>query len=239
MARRCPCPKPAIPCTFRTHLSYEPSSFLGLAVPQPSSRTPVALLRRPWTGGVPTSVRSGRGTFRSTCDEATAAARQPGTAGPAFARLGCRSRPPLARRGSPCCQPLRGVQRRALALGLGAGVQQGEALGLSGRTSTWELAPLSVRRRLCQAPWLCGSAPTRASGSKPAECSKHTDDSLVTVEPMSARSRRAVHLPARALAGALRLHKRAQAPERLAAGELWWEGSTVSGCSPIRPRPPS
>jgi len=131
-------------------------------------------------------------------------------------------------------------------LALGLGLRQGEALGLCWEDIDLDAGTLSVRRALCRAPWRHGCAPARHCGAdRPADCPNRMGGGLVTVEPKSARSRRTVSLPGPLLGalraparrppgpcsapsgpllGALRAHKRAQAAERLAAGELWEHG---------------
>jgi len=220
--------KPTTLRTYRTHVNYALSSFGAVSLtnlrPEHLERCYDGLVRR---GVRPISVRSAHTTMRSAFEEATRRGLLP--ANPA--RL---ARPPRAEVAE--VDPLSLAEARAVLaaasrernsarwlLALGLGLRQGEALGLCWEDIDLEAGTLSVRRALCQAPWLHGCAPTRPCGAKPAKCPNRTGGGLVTVEPKSARSRRTVHLPG-PLLNALRSHKRAQAAERLAAGELWRQG---------------
>ncbi len=99
---------------------------------------------------------------------------------------------------------VRGDRLEALfTVALALGLRQGEALGLR-----WEDVDLEA-------------GTLRVAGAL-----QRVDGALRFVEPKSARSRRALNLPAVAVA-ALRAHRARQAAERLQAGPLWQEHGPV------------
>ena len=113
-------------------------------------------------------------------------------------------------------ETLEGHRNEALyALMLSTGLRRGEALGLQWKDLDEKTGVLSVRRQL-----------TREDGE------------LVTTDTKTARSRRAVNLPAPMLA-TIRAHKARQAADRLALGEAWQVTGfifTTSVGTPMDPR---
>ena len=104
-------------------------------------------------------------------------------------------------------------------VGLVEGLRQGEALGLQWDDIGWQAETLRVRRALqrlgpqhgCDDPEDCGS---------PVDCPHRRPGGLVVVEPKSKSAIRTIKLTSQSLK-ALKVHRAAQAEERLAAGELW------------------
>jgi len=113
-------------------------------------------------------------------------------------------------------ETLEGHRNEALyALMLSTGLRRGEALGLQWKDLDEKTGVLTVRRQL-----------TREEGE------------LVTSDTKTARSRRAVNLPATMIT-ALKAHKTRQASDRLALGEVWQPTGyifTTSIGTPIDPR---
>jgi integrase len=221
--------KPSTLRTYRTHVKYALGAFGAVRLanlgPEHLERCYDNLMRR---GVSAISVQSVHRTLRPAFGEA--------------ARRGLLSANPVRLARPPRAQTVEvvplslGEARAVLAaasrdrngarwlLAIGLGLRQGEALGLCWEDIDLDTGTLSVRRALCRAQWRHGCAPARRCGAdRPAGCSTRMGGGLVTVEPKSARSRRSVHLP-EPLLDALRAHKRAQAAERLAAGELWEHG---------------
>jgi integrase len=123
----------------------------------------------------------------------------------------------------------------ALALGL----RQGEALGLRWQYVNFEAATLTVRWQLQRLAWRHGCTDRHACGMQrhhvncPADCTAHarvcpqrTGGGLVLAELKTAKSRRAIALPA-ALVQALKAHRAAQFAERMVAGSRWHDGDFV------------
>lgn len=108
----------------------------------------------------------------------------------------------------------------ALALGL----RQSEALGLRWRDVDLEQGTLTVRETLTRRRWRHGCQDPASCGS-PRNCPRRTRLAQ-TDTPKSARGRRTLPLDGR-LVEALRAHRRTQASERLAAGELWHDAGWV------------
>jgi integrase len=119
-----------------------------------------------------------------------------------------------ARRLLAVSRNLRNGARWSVALALG--LRQGEALALQWKDVDLDAGTLSVRRAL----------------------QRQTGEGLVYVEPKSVAGRRSLVLP-EGLREALRLHRTAQAAERLAAGAEWRDDdlvfAQVNG-KPIDPR---
>jgi integrase len=111
---------------------------------------------------------------------------------------------------------LKGHRSEALyALMLSTGLRRGEALGLQWKDYNEKTGVLIVRRQL-----------TREDGE------------LITSDTKTARSRRAVNLPA-PMAATLKAHKARQAADRLEFGEAWQDAGfifTTSLGTPIDPR---
>lgn len=114
-------------------------------------------------------------------------------------------------------QKLSGHRNEALyALMLSVGLRRGEALGLKWADLDESSGVLLVKRQL----------------------RRDEDGGLVTADTKTARSRRAVNLPAPMLA-MLRKHRARQASERLSLGEAWVDSGfmfTTSVGTPIDPR---
>lgn len=116
------------------------------------------------------------------------------------------------------------------AVALALGLRQGEALGL--RWGDIDLAggTLTVRRALQRRPWQHGCVVPESCG-RARDCPRRTRPPL-TGEPKTAAGERTISLP-EPLVAVLREHRRAQAEERLSAGELWsdegWVFGTVLG----------
>ena len=123
----------------------------------------------------------------------------------------------------------------ALALGL----RQGEALGLRWRYVEFEAATLTVRWQLQRLAWQHGCADPHRCGLKRhnvnclADCIAHaracpqrSGGGLVLTELKTAKSRRAIALPA-ALVQALKAHRAVQLADHMAAGSRWHEGDFV------------
>ena len=221
--------KPSTLKTYRTHVNYALGSFgaakLASLGPEHLELLYDQLTRR---GVSAVTVQGVHRTLRSAFGEAERrglVARNP-------ARL---ARPPRAE--TTEVVPLSLAEAHAVLavvpgerngarwlFALGLGLRQGEALGLCWEDIDLDAGALHVRRALCRAPWRHGCAsPERCPAGRPAGCPDRVGGGLVTVEPKSTRSRRTVSLP-KPLLNALRAHKRAQAAERLAAGELWEHG---------------
>lgn len=221
--------KPSTLKTYRTHVNYALGSFgfvkLASLGPEHLERLYGQLTRR---GVSAVTVQGVHRTLRSAFGEAERRGLVPRNP----ARL---ARPPRAE--TTEVVPLSLAEARAVLaaaagernyarwlLALGLGLRQGEALGLCWEDIDLDAGTLRVRRALCRAPWRHGCAsPERCVASSPTGCPDRVSGGLVTVEPKSARSRRTVSLP-KPLLDALRSHKRAQAAERLVAGELWEHG---------------
>ncbi len=113
----------------------------------------------------------------------------------------------------------RNAARWAIALSLG--LRQGEALGLCWNDVDLEAGTLQIKRTLQRVSWKHGCDP--ACGLPARQCPQRRDGGLVILSPKSRSGRRTIAVPAPVL-DELRRHRRQQAEERLAAGELWRPG---------------
>lgn len=112
------------------------------------------------------------------------------------------------------------------SVALGAGLRQGEALGLGWDEVDLDAGVLRVRWQLQRLPYEHGCAPRGADptcgASKPLRCPQRRGG-LVFSCPKSKAGERDITLP-QPLIAELRSHRAAQAAERLAAGSQWDEG---------------
>lgn len=126
-------------------------------------------------------------------------------------------------------------------LALSTGMRQGEVLAMQWNDIDWELKTLDVCRSLGRIPWRHGCEPDRSCGRKPQHCPHGIRGGLVAGSLKTRAGRRAVALPDQVMR-LLEAHRRAQAAERLRAGEMWqagprggWVFASAVG-TPIDPR---
>jgi integrase len=121
---------------------------------------------------------------------------------------------------------------------LSLGLRQGEALGLQWQDVDLNAGTLTVRRALSRGTWKHGCRDPEDCTGSARTCPRRFGGGLVTGEPKSRAGRRTVVLPP-TLLEALKTHKKAQAAERLKAGEMWrdegWLFATEVG-GPMDPR---
>ena len=127
-------------------------------------------------------------------------------------------------------------------LALVTGMRQGEVLGLQWDDISWATGEIRVRRALGRRPWrhACPDEKT-CPADRPHRCPHRIGGGLVTGPLKTTAARRVVVVPAQMIE-LLRSHRRAQAAERLRAGELWtqqpgggWVFATEIG-TPVDPR---
>lgn len=107
--------------------------------------------------------------------------------------------------------------------GLGLGLRQGEALGLSWDDVDLVAETVTVRHALQRQTWQHGCR-TPCERKRAADCPSRTGGGLVLVPPKSLASRRTIPLPAE-LAVALRVRRLEGLQERMAAGSVWRGGA--------------
>lgn len=119
------------------------------------------------------------------------------------------------------------------------GLRQGEALGLQWSDVDFEAGTLAVVRSLSRRPWKHGCEPDdRCSAKKPQFCPDAVGGGLVAAKLKTRAGRRTLAL-SEPLSEVLKTQRRAQAAERLLAGELWQDGGWTFASeigTPIDPR---
>lgn len=119
-----------------------------------------------------------------------------------------------------CAVEQRNAARWAIALALG--LRQGEALGLCWDDLDFDAGTIRIRRAIQRASWKHG-CDARPCGKSPMQCPRRHSGGLIVIEPKSQAAKRTVVVPSNLLLQ-LKLHRKAQATERIAAGELWEQG---------------
>lgn len=118
------------------------------------------------------------------------------------------------------------------------GLRQGEMLGLQWSDLDQSAGVLSVRRALARRGWEHGCGQTKQCAASPAKCPQRLGGGLLAGPLKTAAGRRTLAI-SEPLVDLLIAHRRAQAAERLRAGEDWndggWIFSTQTG-NPIDPR---
>lgn len=126
-----------------------------------------------------------------------------------------------------------------MAVAVAVGLRQGEALGLQWSDVDFESGTLAVVRSLSRRPWKHGcKTEARCSAKKPQFCPDAVGGGLVAAKLKTRAGRRTLAL-SEPLSEVLKTQRRAQAAERLLAGELWQDGGWIFAPevgTPVDPR---
>lgn len=141
------------------------------------------------------------------------------------ARLVAPEREPLTRTEAQAVVTAASRQRNGArwVVALALGLRQGEALGLSWDDLDLDAGRISIRRTIYRGAWKHGCVTRRPCGRRPSGCPDRIGGGLVLSTPKSTAGTRSFALPPSVIA-VLRQHRKAQAAERLAAGNDWEPG---------------